>query len=146
MSKIPNIPTETKERKKIKMKEALAHKFQLVNSSRNPNSYTIGTTRSNKSYNSKCKTPNESKIIKKRMPKGNFKQILLKAEKRMFKNLIGYNASLNEIFNRISTDIIFDENKHIVCKFKDYLLWDECSEFFHDHPPFKSSNYTCSNI
>ena len=56
-------------------------------------------------------------------------KILLKAEKIMINNLKKYNVSVEFLNKKIITDIIFDERKHIVSVFKNYLLWDEMSDF-----------------
>ena len=47
----------------------------------------------------------------------------------MINNLKKYNVSIEFINKKIITDIIFDERKHIVSIFKNYLLWDEMSDF-----------------
>lgn len=50
-------------------------------------------------------------------------------EKKMAENLLKYNTTI-AIYNvKIINDIIYDEKKHIVCLFKNYLLWDEISDF-----------------
>ena len=49
--------------------------------------------------------------------------------KLIYNNLKKYNISA-EICNKyIINDIIFDHRNHIVAVFKNYLLWDETSEF-----------------
>lgn len=49
--------------------------------------------------------------------------------KTIFSNLEEYNTNLNKYNIKIINDIIYDEKKHLVCMFKDYLLWDENSDF-----------------
>ncbi len=56
-------------------------------------------------------------------------KILIEAKKLMIHNLKKYNVSIEFINKKIITDIIFDERKHIVSIFKNYLLWDEMSDF-----------------
>ena len=56
-------------------------------------------------------------------------KIILKAERKMVNNLRKYNISIESYNKKIITDIIFDERKHIVSEFKNYLLWDEMSDF-----------------
>ena len=55
--------------------------------------------------------------------------IILKAEKKMIFNLRKYSVNENMYNKKIINDIIYDENKHIVSEFKNYLLWDENSDF-----------------
>jgi hypothetical protein len=40
-----------------------------------------------------------------------------------------YNSTPDKFYAKITNDIIYDEKKHLVCLFKDYLLWDEYSDF-----------------
>jgi hypothetical protein len=56
-------------------------------------------------------------------------KIILKAERKMVNNLRKYNISIESYNKKIITDIIFDERKNIVSKFKNYLLCDEMSDF-----------------
>lgn len=44
-------------------------------------------------------------------------------------NLKKYNSTPDKFYAKITNDIIYDEKKHLVCLFKDYLLWDEYSDF-----------------
>ena len=72
-----------------------------------------------KKYSNKSKHKNE--IIK-------FHQSYHR-NKIIYNNLKKYNIS-SSIFNKyIINDIIFDHRNHIVAVFKNYLLWDETSEF-----------------
>ena len=50
-------------------------------------------------------------------------------ERLIYKNLKKYNISTNTFNKYIINDIIFDHRNHIVAVFKNYLLWDETSEF-----------------
>ena len=54
---------------------------------------------------------------------------LLKFENRMINNLKKYNVNTTFYNTKIINDIIYDEKKHIVSVFKNYLLWDETSDF-----------------
>ena len=56
-------------------------------------------------------------------------QILLKLKKKMISNLKKYNMTIETYNKKVITDIIYDERKHIVSVFKNYLLWDEMSDF-----------------
>ena len=47
----------------------------------------------------------------------------------IYNNLKKYNASINKYNKYIINAIIFDHRIHIVAVFKNYLLWDETSEF-----------------
>jgi hypothetical protein len=44
-------------------------------------------------------------------------------------NLLKHNSTPDEYNVKIINDIIYDEKKHIVSVFKDYLLLDEVSDF-----------------
>ena len=47
----------------------------------------------------------------------------------IFKNLQKYNTTITKYNVYITNAIIFDQRNHIVTVFKNYLLWDETSEF-----------------
>jgi hypothetical protein len=47
----------------------------------------------------------------------------------IYKHLNEYNMTIRKLNIKIINDIIYDERKHLVCVFKDYLLWDENSDF-----------------
>ena len=68
---------------------------------------------------------NERKKIKQKY----LTQIMLKFKKKMISNLKKYNVNEDMYNKKIINDIIYDENKHIVSEFKNYLLWDENSDF-----------------
>ena len=61
--------------------------------------------------------------------KNKINNTVLEAEKKMILNLKKYNITPEMYNKKIINDIIYDENKHIVSQFKNYLLWDENSEF-----------------
>ena len=50
-------------------------------------------------------------------------------DKIIYNNLKKYNTSSSILNKYIINDIIFDHRNHIVALFKNYLLWDETSEF-----------------
>ena len=61
--------------------------------------------------------------------KNKINNTVLEAEKKMILNLKKYNITPEMYNKKIINDIIYDENKHIVSQFKNYLLWDENSDF-----------------
>ena len=50
-------------------------------------------------------------------------------QKLIYNNLKKYSISAKTYNQYIINDIIFDHRNHIVAEFKNYLLWDETSEF-----------------
>ena len=62
------------------------------------------------------------------------------------KNLKKYNKLSNQINKEIIHNIVFDEKKRIVSIFKDYLLWDETSEFLKRFYKLKESSSRIPNI
>ena len=56
-------------------------------------------------------------------------KVILILKKKMILNLKKYNVTEDKYNKRIINDIIYDEKKHIVSEFKNYLLWAENSEF-----------------
>ena len=52
---------------------------------------------------------------------------------RLNKELIKYNFSEKENNLQKTNEIIFDRNKRIVSIFKDYLLWNETSDFIKEY-------------
>ena len=91
--------------------------------SRNQSSikYNNKTNNNNIHYN---KNKNEKYL--KNIMKSN---IFIKYKNLIIKNLKKYNVN-NTFYNiKIINDIIYDEKKHIVSVFKNYLLWDETSDF-----------------
>ena len=73
---------------------------------------------------------NKSSTFSNIKPLYSFKETLNKAYTKLNSVLRSYNMSKEAINIRITNDIIFDEKKRIVSVFKDYLLWDETSDFF----------------
>ena len=61
-------------------------------------------------------------------------------------NLKKYNKLSNELNKEIIHNIVFDEKKRIVSIFKDYLLWDETSEFLKRYYKLKESSSRIPNI
>jgi hypothetical protein len=57
----------------------------------------------------KCKRPNSMNILKI--------------------NLTRYNCDHNMYYRKIVTDLMYDEKKHIVSVFKEYLILDDIAEF-----------------
>ena len=55
--------------------------------------------------------------------------ILNDIEKRCREYLLYYNCDTTHYNIKIINDIISDQNKHIVSEFKNYLLWDDTSEY-----------------
>ena len=55
--------------------------------------------------------------------------ILNDIEKRCREYLLYYNCDITHYNIKIINDIISDQNKHIVSEFKNYLLWDDTSEY-----------------
>ena len=53
----------------------------------------------------------------------------IQIQKIVHKNLMKYNSTIENYNKQIIKYIIYDERKRIVSVFKDYLLWDETSEF-----------------
>lgn len=45
------------------------------------------------------------------------------------RNLQPHDTDVTKHNVKVINDIIYDEKKHIVCVFKDFLLWDENSDF-----------------
>lgn len=57
------------------------------------------------------------------------KDVLRLVKKAIKTNLQNHNSDRQLFYSKIVNDIIYDERKRIVCVFKDYLLWDENSDF-----------------
>ena len=105
-------------------------KLTSLNSRNQSNTKYTKTTKIIKSNNSKEKIKKTKKtIINNKNSKISQKKILLNAEKKMISNLKKYNMTIESYNKKVITDIIYDERKHIVSVFKDYLLWDEMSDF-----------------
>ena len=81
----------------------------------------------NASYNTK--TLNKASI-KKNIKITNYNNSYIKNKNLLiFKNLQKYNTTITKYNVYITNAIIFDQRNHIVTVFKNYLLWDETSEF-----------------
>ena len=93
------------------------NKEKLIKSS-NKKAFIYKSPSFNKSSN---KPKHNNEII-------NFKNSNYK-EKLIHNNLKKYNISTKTFNKYIINDIIFDHRNHIVAVFKNYLLWDESSEF-----------------
>ena len=93
------------------------NKEKLIKSS-NKKAFIYKSPSFNKSSN---KSKHNNEII-------NFKNSNYK-EKLIHNNLKKYNISTKTFNKYIINDIIFDHRNHIVAVFKNYLLWDESSEF-----------------
>ncbi len=93
------------------------NKEKLIKSS-NKKAFIYKSPSFNKSSN---KSKHNNEII-------NFKHSNYK-EKIIHNNLKKYNISTKTFNKYIINDIIFDHRNHIVAVFKNYLLWDESSEF-----------------
>ena len=93
------------------------NKEKLIKSS-NKKTFIYKSPSFNKSSN---KSKHNNEII-------NFKHSNYK-EKLIHNNLKKYNISTKTFNKYIINDIIFDHRNHIVAVFKNYLLWDESSEF-----------------
>ena len=122
-----------KSARELKPKNLNNEKISLISSkisslnSRNQSNRKYGkTNKIIKKINTKEKT---LKTINKENNLEEDNKIILKAEKKMISNLKKYNVSNDSYNKKIITDIIYDERKHIVSVFKNYLLWDETSDF-----------------
>ena len=91
--------------------------------SRNQSSIKYNNKTNNNNIHYK-KNKNEKNI--KNMMKSN---IYIKYKNLIIKNLKKYNVNRTFYNIKIINDIIYDEKKHIVSVFKNYLLWDETSDF-----------------
>lgn len=69
-----------------------------------------------------------SSKLKQRTPK---KTNIIKAFKKIAHNLIKklHNSNQHTIYRKIANDIVYNEKSHIVAVFKDYLIYDDSSEF-----------------
>ena len=80
---------------------------------------------SSTSYPNKNKSSTFSNI----KPVYSYKETIAKAYNKLNTVLHSYNMTKESINIKITNDIIFDERKRIVSVFKDYLLWNETSDF-----------------
>lgn len=77
----------------------------------------------NNTTNSKSNSKNLSRA------KSPLRSFLLKTEQRAHKSLYRYNPTQDTYNIKVINDIIYDEKKHIVSLFRNFLLWDETSDF-----------------
>lgn len=69
----------------------------------------------------------KSKSLKK--TESNF-QIIKKLKKLANKLIIEYhNSDKDTVYRKTANDIVYNEKSHIVAVFKDYLIYDDTSEF-----------------
>ena len=105
-------------------------KISSLNSRNQSNGKYSKTNKIIKSNSSKEKIKKTKKTLLNNINnKKSLSNLLLKAEKKMILNLKKYNVTNDSYNKKIITDIIYDERKHIVSEFKNYLLWDETSDF-----------------
>ena len=84
-------------------------------------------TTKNTSYNTKISNKTNNKKNNKIT---NYNNSYIKNKNFLiFKNLQKYNTTITKYNVYITNAIIFDQRNHIVTVFKNYLLWDETSEF-----------------
>ena len=76
-------------------------------------------------------TSNPTKI--KNIPLYTYKDTLKNAYKKLGKNLRKYNFFQNKYNVQKINEIIFDKRKRLVSVFKDYLLWNETSDFLKEY-------------
>lgn len=115
--------------------------FYLKSKTQNPSSKTSTLTSRNQSLNKHSKT---NKLIKstnnsnpkqsRSKPRETLKKqpslhLLSKIKKFRIHTLTKYNPTPSTYNTKIINDIIHDERKHIVCLFKNFLFWDETSDF-----------------
>jgi hypothetical protein len=90
----------------------------------NLNTYDKSKTKpgsKNESYNESLKL-----LYKTQKYLPNLRKLIKKTIKN---NLFNHNSDKPFFYSKVINDIIYDEKKRIVCIFKDYLLWDENSDF-----------------
>ena len=73
---------------------------------------------------------NKSTTISSVKPLFSYKDILNKIYSKIHYSLHSYNINNTKFNLNVINNIIFNSNKRIVSIFKDYLLWDETSDFF----------------
>ena len=83
----------------------------------------------------KLKHTSKPKISKKikNMPLYTYKDTLKNAYKKLNKNLRKYNFLQKKYNVQKINEIIFDKRKRLVSVFKDYLLWNETSDFLKEY-------------
>lgn len=78
----------------------------------------------------KIKNPSKSNIIEIKIQNiENFNK--LNYFRNLATNLLvsNHNSDNKTIYKKIINDIVYNEKSHIVAKFKDFLIFDDCSEF-----------------
>ena len=74
------------------------------------------------------------------MKNQNDNNLLIKFERYSYKNLLkNYSISSDEFNRRLITNIIYNEKLHIVCCFKEFLIFYDPGEFFADFYDLKDS-------
>ena len=123
--------TDKKQKKSLKPKN---NPFNIFNNNKpNTNCKYIDkkTMKRNKTSTSTLAIKkNKSSTLSMTKPASFLKETISKLFLKMSTNLQKYNCSIEKLNKKIITDIIFNENKRVVSIFKDYLIWDESSEFF----------------
>lgn len=92
---------------------------------------TSSTTSTRNQSINKADSLQKSFLISKYKKKPNGSKMSYNATiyKIINKNLISHNSTPTQYNKNVIHSIIFDDKKHIVSVFKNYLLWDEISEF-----------------
>jgi len=117
-NKIIKHPNTTRENKPILHNKNL----RIINNSNSDNSSINNYIQSAK-YKIRKNDKNEKN------PKINIEFIKRNIFQKVKSNLKKYDSSLRKVNIKLINDIIYDERKHIVSRFKDYLFWDENSDF-----------------
>jgi len=119
-----------KSTRELKPKNLIKDNLQIHNSKignhNSRNKIPLKIQSSNKQIIKANSKEKDKKVLKQKIITN---QILLKLKKKMISNLKKYNVNVDIYNKKIINDIIYDENKHIVSEFKNYLLWDENSDF-----------------
>ena len=119
-TKIDNISnTQRKDEEEILYNISFEDDISIINK----NKYKYFDT-----YNSK-KDFNKKKNNKYKLYMSKSFLALNNLEKKCRKKLLVYNINIRKYNIRIINDIISDQNKHIVSLFKNFLLWDDPSEY-----------------
>ena len=116
--------SEKQKEKPLNIYKESKRNFNSGLSDKKNNKKTLAT--SSTSYPQK----NKSYISSNIKPLNSYKETLTRAYNKLQTVLHSYNMFNEAINKKITNDIIFDEKKRIVSVFKDYLLWDETSDFF----------------
>ena len=139
--------TKLKKYKTSRTKNNMYNKFIRVKPNTNAKSPDQNNLMRNKTSTSiSALNKNKSSTSSMTKPTCSLKETMSKLKSKMRFELQKYNSSIKEINVKIINDIIFDENKRIVSVFKDYLLWDETSDFFKKYYNLKYSNMILPKI